>query len=61
AGRLDELATLVEETLVLCRAMGVSAEAIAILGTWRKAVEERVADAELFESVAERFAAQVRR
>ena len=60
-GELEKLATLAEETLVLCRAMGVSAEAIAILGTWRRAVEDRVADASLLESVAERFTAQLAR
>lgn len=59
-GRLEALSDLAEETLALCRAMGVGAEALAILATWRQAIQDRVVDGALLESVAERFNRRLR-
>lgn len=56
-GDLRALAEVTEETLHLCRELGASAEALTILGTWKRAVEEQTATTATLRRVGEDYEA----
>lgn len=50
-GRLQELRQLTEETVEICQGRGYPAEVLALLATWRKAVEDHQLPNVFFESL----------